>query len=114
MRRRAPRPIALALDDLRDRLAPPTTLAAVQAAWPGVVGAAIARQAVPAAERGGVLRVACRSSVWAQELDLMAPSILEKLNAAIGSHALTGLRFEVGPPPSRLSWRASNCPPGYS
>jgi predicted nucleic acid-binding Zn ribbon protein len=99
VRRRAPRPIAFALDDLRDRLAPPTTLAAVQAAWPGVVGAAIARQAVPVAERGGVLRVACRSSVWAQELDLMALDITRRLNAVLGGDAVRSLRCVVGEGP---------------
>lgn len=95
MRRRAPRPIALALGDLRDRLAPLTTLAAVQATWPDVVGAAIAAEATPAGERGGIVRVDCRSSVWAQELDLMAPDIARRLNVALGSDAVRSLRCVV-------------------
>ena len=52
--------------------------------WPAVVGAAVAAEATPITERGGTLTVACRSSVWAQELDLMAPELVVRLNAQLG------------------------------
>ena len=55
----------------------------MQRAWHGAVGAAIAGEAQPTAERGGVVTVSCSASVWAQELDLMAPAILERLNALL-------------------------------
>lgn len=92
MRRAAPRPLALALDDLRRRLAPATPLAAVQEAWPDVAGPAIAREAQPVAERGGVVTIACRSAVWAQELDLMGPDLVERLNEAIERPFVSSLR----------------------
>ncbi len=96
MRRRAPRPLAEALGPLQEALEPQTLLAAVQRAWPGAAGPAIAREATPTAARGGVLTIACSASVWAQELDLMAPMLIEKLNAAIGSGEVQRLRCVTG------------------
>ncbi len=81
--RRSPRPVVLALEEMQSELAPETVLAEAQAAWRASVGDAIAEQARPISERGGVLTVACSASVWAQELDLMAPSIMERLNRAL-------------------------------
>jgi predicted nucleic acid-binding Zn ribbon protein len=74
------------------QLAPATPLAAVQRAWPGVVGAAAAREAEPVAERGGTVTVGCRSAVWAQELELMGPELVQRLNQAVGTPLLRGLR----------------------
>src|SRR5581483_12310829 len=87
--RRSPRPFTIAIDALRDELAPATALAQIQRAWPEVVGPAICAEAQPTAERAGVLTVSCSAAVWAQELDLMSPVIVERLNAA-----LSGLRVE--------------------
>ena len=96
MSRRAPRPLASALAPLQEALAPATLLAAVQRAWPEVVGEAIAREAAPVAERGGVVTVACSASVWAQELDLMAPLLIAKLNAAVTPAEVSRLRCVTG------------------
>lgn len=92
MRRAAPRPISAALDPVLADLAPGTTLARVQERWEAVVGAAIAAEARPTAERSGALTVTCSSSVWAQELDLMAGELIPRLNAALGTPALSELR----------------------
>jgi predicted nucleic acid-binding Zn ribbon protein len=81
-----------ALSLLADELAPQTVLGDIQRAWPRVVGPAIAAQAQPVSERGGVLTVACSASVWAQELDLMSVQIVERLNAALSSGAISRLR----------------------
>lgn len=64
--------------------------------WPEVAGPAIAAEATPTAARGGVLTIACSASVWAQELDLMAPMLLERLNAAIDDGEVTRLRCVTG------------------
>jgi predicted nucleic acid-binding Zn ribbon protein len=96
MSRRAPRPLANALAPLQELLAPKTLLAEVQRAWPDAAGAAIAREASPVSERGGVVTVACAASVWAQELDLMAPLLIEKLNAAIEVGEVRRLRCVTG------------------
>jgi predicted nucleic acid-binding Zn ribbon protein len=49
-----------------------------------------------------VVTVACRSSVWAQELDLLGPDLLAKVNAAIGGPELRQLRFKAGDSRARL------------
>ncbi len=91
-RRRGPRPLSSALGSLSDELAPETLLAHVQRVWAGAVGDSIAIEAVPTAERGGVVTVSCSAAVWAQELDLMAPAILERLNGMLGSGRVERLR----------------------
>lgn len=90
--RRSPRSLELAIGALRDNVAPATLLAEVQQVWPRAVGAAIAGEAVPKSERGGVLTVSCSASVWAQELDLMAPTILARLNEFLAGAPLKRLR----------------------
>ncbi len=90
--RRSPRTLGTALGALRDELAPATLLAEVQGIWPSVVGAAIAAEARPASERSGVLTVSCSGAVWAQELDLMAPTILERLNVCLQGGQVARLR----------------------
>jgi predicted nucleic acid-binding Zn ribbon protein len=96
--RRSPRPLAGALAPLQVELAPDTLLAEVQRAWRVTVGETIAAEARPVAERAGVLTVACASSVWAQELDLMGPELIERLNAALSQGALTRLKCVATPP----------------
>jgi predicted nucleic acid-binding Zn ribbon protein len=100
MRRPAPRPLALALAPLQAALAPASLLADVQRVWNEVAGPAIAAEASPTAARGGVLTIVCASSVWAQELDLMGPQIIERLNTAIGPDAVQRLRCVTGTRPS--------------
>ncbi|HXB64210.1 MAG TPA: DUF721 domain-containing protein [Solirubrobacteraceae bacterium] len=90
--RRAPRPLARALDGFTATLAPATTLARVQELWGEAVGEAIAAAAKPVAERGGALTVRCESAVWAQELELMASELLGRLNGALGEDLLHKLR----------------------
>jgi predicted nucleic acid-binding Zn ribbon protein len=102
--RRAPRPLGSAVADLAGRLAPRTTLAEVQRVWPDAVGAVVAREATPTTERAGTLTIACRSSVWAQELDLMGPELVVKVNAALGAERITALRCVASPP---RSWAAA-------
>lgn len=97
MRRLAPRPIGVALDELRSQWEPDTLLAAVQRVWPSTVGQTIAEAAQPTAERGGVLTVSCTAAVWAQELDLIAPTILERLNEALPKGGIGRLRCVAVP-----------------
>jgi len=94
--RRAPRPLARALERLSGDLAPATTLARVQAMWPQIAGDAVAAACRPTAERAGVLEVTCSAAVWAQELDLMGPSLVARLNEELGPGCLSGLRCRTG------------------
>jgi predicted nucleic acid-binding Zn ribbon protein len=90
----------VALERLGADLAPPTTLARVQERWVDVAGATVAAEASPVSERGGVVTVACRSAVWAQELDLLSGDLVRGLNQALGGGGpdppVRGLRFVSG------------------
>ena len=95
--RRQPRPAGDAVRALADRIAPASTLASVQRVWDGVVGEALAAVATPTAEARGSLTVTCSSAVWAQELDLMATTLVERLNAALGADLIRSLRCQSVP-----------------
>jgi predicted nucleic acid-binding Zn ribbon protein len=99
-RRRAPRPVAAAVEAALSGAEPATLLAAVQSAWPAAVGEPIAREATPVSERDGVVTVACRSATWAQELDLLSGQLESQIreNLPPGS-ALEGLRFTASGDP---------------
>jgi predicted nucleic acid-binding Zn ribbon protein len=94
--RRAPRSLAHAIDTIRNDLAPQTLLADVQGVWLDAVGPAVAAEALPTAERGGVLTVSCSASVWAQELDLMSQPILERVNGLLSQGRIARLRCVAG------------------
>jgi predicted nucleic acid-binding Zn ribbon protein len=80
---RSPRPLGAVVRQARARAEPQTLLAATQSAWPTAAGARVAAEAEPVAEREGVVTIACRSATWAQELDLLQPELLERLNGAL-------------------------------
>jgi predicted nucleic acid-binding Zn ribbon protein len=94
-RRRAPRQAASAIRAARDRAAPRTGLAAVQAAWAQAVGEQLAEAAAPVSERSGTLTIECSDSVWVQELDLMQAQLLERLREELGEVAPSALRFRL-------------------
>jgi predicted nucleic acid-binding Zn ribbon protein len=96
-RRPAPRRAAAAIRAARDRAAPQTGLAAVQAAWSSAVGERLAAAARPVSERSGTLTVECADAVWAEELDLMQERLLERLRVELGDRAPGSLRFRVAP-----------------
>ena len=104
---RGPRSLATALGEARRRAQPITLLAAVQGAWAGVAGARVAEEAEPVADRYGVVTVACRSATWAQELDLLSPELVRRLNTALSAMgqesadaAVTALRFTADRAPA--------------
>ena len=99
-RRRAPRPAGDALRAARELAAPATGLAAVQAAWSTALGERLARAAQPVSEREGTVTVECVDGVWAQELDLMQGTLLERLREALGDRAPEALRFRVKKTPA--------------
>ena len=92
---------ATAIRAARDRAAPRTGLAAVQAAWAAAVGEQLAAVATPVSERAGTLTIECADAVWAQELDLMQAQLLERLREELGERAPQALRFRVSKDTSR-------------
>jgi len=103
MRRRAPRSLRSVLPAAIGDAGPQTLLARVQTLWPEVAGTALAAATAPVAEREGVVTVACESSLWAHELDLLQRDLVERLAAALGAAGggrVEGLRFKVGSLPN--------------
>jgi predicted nucleic acid-binding Zn ribbon protein len=94
-RRRAPRPAGEAFRVVRERAAPKTGLAAVQAAWEEALGENIAAVARPVSERAGTITVDCSNAMWAQELDLMQEQLLERLREVLGERAPEALKFRI-------------------
>ena len=64
--------------------------------WREAVGPDIAQHCWPTGLRGTVLEATVDSSVWCQELQLRAPSILEALRSTFGDAAPSELWFRVG------------------
>jgi predicted nucleic acid-binding Zn ribbon protein len=79
----------------RDRAAPKTGLAAVQAIWSTAVGEDIAKVATPTSERSGTVTIECADAMWTQQLDLMQIQLLEKLREHLGEGSPEALRFRV-------------------
>ncbi len=96
---RRPRPLGSALREALAPLAPKTPLARVQSVWADAVGERIAAEAAPVAERDGVVTVACRSSAWAEQLDLLASETLEKVRDRVPEGTIRELRFRAGSEP---------------
>jgi predicted nucleic acid-binding Zn ribbon protein len=86
------RPLRPAVESLAASLAPATLLADVQRVWEGAAGAAIAREAGPLSERDGTVTLLCSSAVWMQEIDLMGPVLVGKINAALGAERVRAVR----------------------
>jgi predicted nucleic acid-binding Zn ribbon protein len=101
-RRTAPRPLAEALGEVSAASSPAGLLPRLQASWKELVGPGVAGEAEPVAEHGGRVTVACRSAVWAQELELLSADLLERLNGALGTpedpRPVVAFRFAVGKP----------------
>ena len=95
MKRRAPRPLAFALEKFDQQLGPATPLAAVESVWEQAVGSQIAAVAVPVSERRGTVTVACESAVWRSELGLMSEQLLASLNSSLDGSQIEALKFTV-------------------
>jgi predicted nucleic acid-binding Zn ribbon protein len=67
-------------------------------AWTRAAGRDVVAVTRPRRLLRGVLTVECESSIWANELTYLAPTILERLRADDPDTPVTGLRFVVGRP----------------
>ena len=83
----------LARAGLSERLAQ----AGVIEAWEQLVGERIARNTQAVAVReDGVLVVRVRTAPWAQELSLMTPQVIARINAGRSEGRITGIHWMVG------------------
>lgn len=79
-----------------------TAEATVLARWGHLVGAGIAEHSQPVSLHDGALVVAAESTAWATQLRLLAPRILQRLRAELGSDIVTSLRVHG---PTAPSWK---------
>jgi len=64
--------------------------------WDKAVGAAIALHARPLAVRGTKLALVVDSPAWMQQLSLMKPQIIEKVNQMLGRDAIKDITLKLG------------------
>jgi hypothetical protein len=64
--------------------------------WERCVGAMIARHAQPQSIRGGRLLLIVDSPAWMQQLTLLKPEVIEKLNRSLGSAAIRDITLKLG------------------
>jgi predicted nucleic acid-binding Zn ribbon protein len=96
-RDRQPRRLAEAVARFRREVGPPTLLAGVQTTWAQAVGEPIADQAIPVADRDGVITVRCTSAVWAAELTMLSEELAGQVNRALtGGRRVKALKFTAG------------------
>ncbi len=86
--------------------------------WAELVGPTVQRQTEPLHIRRGVLYVATRSPVWAQNLAFERHRLLQRLNPLL-SHPLKDIRFRPtltpeGQPPAGRVFRGGTRPQGTS
>jgi hypothetical protein len=66
------------------------------ALWDRTVGPAIARHAQPRALRGKKLALVVDSPAWMQQLTLMKPELIEKLNRELGRETIGDVAMRLG------------------
>lgn len=81
--------------------------------WDEVVGPQIARRARPIRIRDGVLEVRVDQPVWMQQLQLLKPRILTRLNAALGKELLRDLFLRRGAIDQAPTQAATEPPPAW-
>jgi len=64
--------------------------------WEKAVGQGIARHARPAGMRGKKLTVLVDSSAWMQQLSLLKPEIMGKVNGRLGEDAVESITLKLG------------------
>lgn len=63
--------------------------------WPEVVGRAAADVSTATSCKDGVLFVAVKNSMWANELSLLKTDIIRKLNQRLGRGTIIDIRFQA-------------------
>lgn len=64
--------------------------------WEKAVGAVIARHARPESVRGRTLALIVDSPAWMQQLSLLKPEIIRKLNERLGKETVRGISLKIG------------------
>ncbi|MBW8004626.1 MAG: DUF721 domain-containing protein [candidate division NC10 bacterium] len=89
----------------------------VHRVWAEVVGEEVARRSEPGLLRNGRLQVTVVDAVWLQQLTMLKPTILARLESHVGSQKVLDIFFTLGTlsfpaaRPERTSRRRSDRPP---
>lgn len=79
--------------------------------WESAVGGVIARHAQPSAIRGKKLTVQVDSPVWMQQLSLLKPDLIEKMNRGLGEDAVKDITLRLGEVASQKKPASKAAPP---
>lgn len=74
---------------------PEAALAWLRAAWPAIVGPALAGHTQPVACRDGILEIAADARDWRAELEAMKPQFCQRINQAWGAALIREVRFSA-------------------
>lgn len=72
------------------------SLAGLQAKWAAAVGPDIARHACPTMLNGGRLTINVDCSAWMNQLSMLSPGIISKVNAVLKNDQVKDLHFRIG------------------
>jgi hypothetical protein len=64
--------------------------------WEKAVGAVIARHAQPSSLRGKKMTLIVDSPAWMQQLSLLKPEIIQKVNRILGKDAIKDITLKLG------------------
>jgi hypothetical protein len=84
----------------------------VHRVWPEVVGEEVARRSQPGLLRKGRLQVTVADAVWLQQLTMLKPAILARLESHLGSRAVRDIFFTLGTCPGTAAPGAEPASPG--
>jgi hypothetical protein len=86
----------------------PLTL--LEAGWPDIVGAQVARNSHPSRVADGTLTVTTRSNAWSHQLSLLGEHVLRAIAARVPKARIERLRFRVGRLPQADAGRPARAP----
>ena len=79
--------------------------------WPSVVGPQIAARTQPLRLRDQILEIRVDHPVWMQQLQLMKPQLLQRLNQQLGNDTIKDIYLRRGRLTPALSSEPDNSPP---
>lgn len=62
--------------------------------WTEIVGEQIGKKSKPQSLRGNTLQISVTSSTWANELNLMSRTLIDKINKYVGAEVVEKIRFK--------------------
>ncbi len=64
--------------------------------WKEIVGKRISEESIPISVSRGILKVRVSSSVWMNELQMMKPGLMERIEKRFGRGKIKDIRFCLG------------------